>query len=236
MSGHDAVGVAGSWTMSRAEATDAEVIAASRDDPERLALIFRRHYRTVYRYVVSAVGRDDGPDVAAEVFVRAFAARYRFDPRFRSARPWLFGIAAHLVRDVYRARGRQGRALGRLGGRAVPAVGFEDDAVARVDVWDRVGPIGTLLGSLSPDQRDVVGLFALAGLSYEEIAQALGIPIGTVKSRLTRARRRLRNLIPPDDESSREEHGIWVNTPIPSASCGASPATRSRPPRRNRQR
>ncbi len=190
--------------MSPSDVTDAEAIVASREAPEHFALIFRRHYRTVYRYVVGAVGRDDGPDVAADVFVRAFAARHRFDTRFRSARPWLLGIAAHLVRRVYRSRERRDRALRLLGGYAVPDVGFEDDAVARIDAGDRVGSVGALLGSLSPEQRDVVGLFALGGLSYEEIAQALDIPVGTVKSRLTRARRRLRNLIPPNGEPSYE--------------------------------
>lgn len=188
--------------MNLEEATDADVIAASREDPEVFAEIFRRHHRAIYRYVVGAVGRDDGPDVAAEVFLRGFAARHRFDMKFRSARPWLYGIAAHLLRSLYRSRVRQGRAVERLAGRASPPMRLEDEALSRVDAENRVGSINMLFASLTPDQRDVVGLFALAELSYEEIAEVLDVPVGTVKSRLSRARRRLGNLIGPSGEST----------------------------------
>jgi RNA polymerase sigma factor (sigma-70 family) len=181
--------------------SDAEVIASSCDDPQQFELIFRRHYRAVYGYAVRAAGIANGGDIAAEVFVRALAARARFDAAFSSARPWLLGIAAHVVADQYRRWERESRALRRLGNREDTAVGFESEAVDRVAAQTAGGTMRALLGGLHPDERDVVGLFALADMSYQEIAQALHIPEGTVKSRLSRARTRLRNALAPFDQS-----------------------------------
>jgi RNA polymerase sigma factor (sigma-70 family) len=178
-----------------AAGSDAELIVASRDDPSRFADIFRRHYRAVYTYAVRAAGVAVGEDIAAEVFVRAFAARRRFDPMYRSARPWLLGIAVHLVADHYRRSERHRRAVNRVTPSVSGSATFEDDVAGRLDAAAAVGPVDRLLGRLRPEERDVVGLFALAELSYEEIADALGIPIGTVKSRLHRGRVALRNLL-----------------------------------------
>jgi RNA polymerase sigma-70 factor (ECF subfamily) len=185
--------------------SDAELIVASWDDPSRFADIFGRHYRAVYAYAVRAAGVTVGEDIAAEVFVRAFASRRRFDPAYRSARPWLLGIAARLVADHYRRSERYRRAVDR----ATPSVGgwveFEDDAARRLDAAAAVGPIDPLLAELRPEERDVVALFSLAELSYEQIAEALAIPIGTVKSRLHRARGTLRNLLSELSESIGED-------------------------------
>ena len=181
--------------------SDAEVIAGSCDAPEQFEVVFRRHYRAVYRYAVRAVGTTNGGDLAAEVFVRAFAARKRFDAAFSSARPWLLGIAAHVIADQYRRWEREARALRRLGGPAEASAGFEPEAVDRVAAQAAGVRMRKVLGGLPPDERDVVGLFALAEMSYQEIAQALHIPEGTVKSRLSRARTRLRNTLAAFDQS-----------------------------------
>ena len=180
--------------------SDGEIIGASLADPSLFEHIFRRHYRAVYRYGVRAAGRDDGADIAAEVFVRAFAGRHRFDVRYASARPWLLGIAAHLVADLYRRLEREGRALGRLVGRPGERVEFEQAAADRLDAHASVEAIRNLLAGLRPEERDVVGLFALADLSYQQIAEALQIPVGSVKSRLSRARSHIRNLLGAIDE------------------------------------
>ena len=179
---------------------DAELIEASWQDPERFGELFERYYEMIFRYAVRAVGPSDGADVAAEVFTLAFESRTRFDPAYRSAGPWLFGIAANVVGEVLRRRFRSGRAFGRLsppGSEPDTADGVAD----RVDA-ERTRPLlAAALGSLRPEELDVLLLAALGELSYPEIAGALGIPIGTVRSRLHRARQKLRNQIEPSDES-----------------------------------
>ncbi|WKZ82770.1 MAG: RNA polymerase sigma factor [Acidimicrobiia bacterium] len=181
--------------------SDADLVVASLDDPARFADIFRRHYPAVYAYAVRAAGATAGEDIAAEVFVRAFAGRHRFDPAYKSARPWLFGIAANLVADHYRRGERHSRALQRMTPPGAESTGFDTDVVIRVAAEASIGSAEQLLGRLRREERDVVGLFALADLSYEDISRALGIPIGTVKSRLNRGRVALRNLIAPFGES-----------------------------------
>jgi len=87
--------------------SDAEIIEASFEDPEMFAVVFKRHYRDIHRFVTAVVGYNDGPDLAAEVFVRAFASRQRYRLTYPSAGPWLWGIASNLVGDYYRGRARQ---------------------------------------------------------------------------------------------------------------------------------
>lgn len=183
--------------------SDAELIERSLEEPEVFGEVFRRHYRAVFGYAVRSVGYRDGPDVAAEVFVRAFAARRRYDTAYENARPWLFGIAAHLVADHYRRRERRRRATLRVD--SPMATGdFTDEAVGRVDAAAARDAIDEALGRLRPQEVEVVSLYALAGLSYGEIAEATGVAVGTVKSRLARARGRLRNLLGDFDEDNGE--------------------------------
>ncbi len=176
--------------MGDAHASDAEVIAASLDDPERFAEIFRRHHAAVFAYAVRWVGQTQGEEIASDVFVEAFAGRERFDPRFSSARPWLLGFASRLVANRSRRWGRESSAFARHG-LVLEATGFEDDLVAEMSVPARWA---VMARSLSRDQQEVVALFVFGELSYQEVAEVLGIEEGTVKSRLSRARGTLRNL------------------------------------------
>ncbi|NOY57219.1 MAG: RNA polymerase sigma factor [Actinobacteria bacterium] len=185
------------------DGSDAEMIEASWSDPSRFGDVFRRHHGAVYGYVVRTLGYPEGPDVAAKVFVEAFESRHRYDVSHPSARPWLLGIAAHLVADHYRRRERGRRATLRLGNpTTVPD--FADEAARRVDADAAHGVIRGALGQLRREEAEVVSLYALAGLSYGEIAEATGVAVGTVKSRLSRARGRLRNLLGDFDENSDE--------------------------------
>jgi RNA polymerase sigma factor (sigma-70 family) len=179
---------------------DSQLILASWTRPEEFGEIFRRHYSAVFGFVVGLVGMSHGADMTAEVFVRAFAVRKRYNPDYESARPWLMGIASNLVAGHYRKQAREGRALRRL---AIvrPLDGqFDEAAAERVDAF-QLGPrLAAAFATLRTEEAKVVSLFVFAGLSYAEIAIALGIPEGTVRSRLNRARTRLRNLMGGWDE------------------------------------
>ena len=174
--------------------SDAQVIAASRVEPRVFAAVFDRHYDAVHRYLARRVGSDLADDLAADTFTTAFDVRRRYDTAHPDALPWLFGIATNLLRHHRRGEARRLRAYARLD-RLADADGGFGGAEARVDAG-RAGPaIADALTRLSAGDRDVLLLFAWADLRYEEIAVALRIPVGTVRSRLHRARRRVRELL-----------------------------------------
>jgi RNA polymerase sigma-70 factor (ECF subfamily) len=175
--------------------SDADIIRRSWGDADAFEEIFNRHYRVIYRHVARRAGPDVAADVASEVFVRAFAARDRFKTEYASARPWLFGIATNLLRQHFRGSRRASAAIWRVVGRE--STRTPDDTAAsdaRVDAEALGGKIQSGLDALRQGDRDVLLLYAWEDLSYKEIATALGIPIGTVRSRLARARRRFREL------------------------------------------
>jgi RNA polymerase sigma-70 factor (ECF subfamily) len=165
---------------------DTQAIARSLSRPAVFELIFDRHFAGVHRYVSHCLGADAADDVAAETFVRAFAARARYAPLSRDARAWLFAIATNLVRDEVRRRGRDSGLTDRL------ALQVERQHVAGED---RDPQLHAALLALRAEEREVLVLFAWAELSYDEIAHATGAPIGTVRSRLSRARSQLRDLL-----------------------------------------
>ena len=179
---------------SMEEVPDAQVIARSLDEPRVFATLFDRHYDSVHRYLSRRVGWDIADDLTAETFTTAFDVRRRYDRDRPDARPWLFGIATRLVSHHRRSEGRRLHAYARL----EPA--SDDDggllgSEGRLDAADIAPVIAAALARLAARDRDVVLLFAWADLRYEEIAVALGIPVGTVRSRLHRARQQLRERV-----------------------------------------
>jgi RNA polymerase sigma factor (sigma-70 family) len=172
--------------------SDALIIEASLEEPDRFEAIFDRHYETIRRYAQRRLGADVGEEVASETFVEAFAHRARFEHDFSSARPWLLGIATNLIRHHARAERVHWNALKR-----VPWELEEDDAsdVGGLDAQRRGPEIVAALEKLTSEDRDVFLLFALADLTYAEVAQAARIPVGTVRSRIHRVRRTLRELL-----------------------------------------
>jgi RNA polymerase sigma-70 factor (ECF subfamily) len=145
--------------------------------------LFEDEFDAVYGYLARRVGRELARDLAAEAFTAAFAARRRFDPSRGTPRGWLFGIATNLLRHHYRAEERRLRALARLDERREEQAAPEEPRLAAA------------LAALAAEERDVLLLYAWADLAYDELARALGIPVGTVRSRLHRARARLRDAL-----------------------------------------
>lgn len=178
------------------ERSDAEVIAASLGDGDEFALVFERHFATVFRYVARRIGTDAAGDVTSEVFVRAFETRARYDTSRKVCRPWLYGIASNLVRDHIRRQRRRSRAYVRVAVQEEAGIDASmADAESRTSALLMAPVINSSLGKLNDGDREALLLFALGELNYEEIAEALSIPIGTVRSRLARARRRMQELV-----------------------------------------
>ncbi len=176
------------------ETTDASIIERSRDEPEVFSVIFDRYYPAIHRYACARLEPGTGDDVASETFLAAFDQRHRYDPAWPSARAWLYGIATNLIGRHRRAELRLYRALGRAG--TPGEVENHADRVAeRVSAQQLTPALATALAALSRGDRDALLLVVCAELSYTEVARALGIPIGTVGSRVTRARRRLRTTL-----------------------------------------
>ncbi|MEN0013706.1 MAG: RNA polymerase sigma factor [Solirubrobacteraceae bacterium] len=169
---------------------DAHVISASLADPERFATIFDRHHDRIAAYVRRRLTADGGDELAAQTFLIAFEQRARYDRAQRSAAPWLYGIATNLLRRHHRSETRRWKAYATHGETGAPAVDTSD-LDARADASAAGPALARSLARLRRDDRDTLLLFAWADLTYPEIAAALSIPIGTVRSRINRARRLL---------------------------------------------
>ncbi|MFC9977616.1 RNA polymerase sigma factor [Spirillospora sp. NPDC127200] len=178
---------------------DAELAAAFARDPDTFTAVYDRYFRDVYLYAAGRLDVQAGEDVAAETFCVAFAQRDRFDPARGELRPWLFGIATNLVARHRRKEARHYRALARSG--REPDTGSHENRVVASVAAQRMQPsLAKALAALNPGERDVVTLVALAQLTHEEVAQALGISYGTVGSRLSRARKKLRAVLDKEND------------------------------------
>jgi RNA polymerase sigma factor (sigma-70 family) len=156
-------------------------------DPSLFAGLYARHGLAVRRYVIRRVGSDPGEDLAAEVFVRALRARKSYRAERETALPWLLGVANHVIADHRRAERRRLAALARVV-RSAPRLIEHEHA--------GLGPeLAHELRRLPAADRDALLLMVWGELSYEEVSSALGVPIGTVSSRIARARRRLARAI-----------------------------------------
>lgn len=181
---------------------------AWRDDPERFADLFDAYHRDIHQYVASRLSVGYADDLAAETFLVAFRARDRFVGPVGHVRPWLYGIATNLIRRHRRDEERRYRALGRADAleRTHTDEAYDERIVDRVSAQGVQRGLAEALRSLKPGDRDVLMLVAVAELSYAEVAVALGIPQGTVASRLNRARRTVRAAL-GDEDPSRDEKG-----------------------------
>jgi RNA polymerase sigma factor (sigma-70 family) len=159
--------------------------------------VFAAEFRPLFRYLQRRVGAAAAEDLAEAAFATAFARWERLDPA-RPARPWLYGIAANLLRHHWRDEQRMLRAYARNG--VDPVLADDDEAVARVDAGAQGRALAAALAELRAGDREILLLHAWAELSDSEIADALSLPLGTVKSRLHRTRERLRNRLDPDGQ------------------------------------
>ena len=171
---------------------DATIIRASLVHPESFRTLFQRHHDRLRRYVVSRVGPQAAEDVVAEAFVVAFQARGRFDSASGTdALPWLLGVATNVLarrRTLERRWFAQCAAECREHEVVAP---FEDEVVERTDAARAMRQLARAMRRLPAREREPLLLHVTGELSYEDIATTLGVPIGTVRSRISRGRSRL---------------------------------------------
>ena len=174
--------------------SDADVIAASLREPARFGVLFDRHATVLHRYVVRRLGPAEGEAMVGDIFRIAFERRATYDLERPTARPWLYGIATNLVAKHRRGEARRLRAVARLAAQRLPAPDFTDRVSVELDAAELWPQVVEAVTALPEPERDALMLHVWEGLSYEDVADALGVPIGTVRSRLHRARAPLREL------------------------------------------
>jgi RNA polymerase sigma factor (sigma-70 family) len=182
------------------------------DDPDAFGALFDDYARAVYNLGFRLTGNwSAAEDVVSLTFLEAWRLRDRVAPDGGSLRPWLLGIAVNVTRNLTRAARRHQAALSRLPGEE-PVPDFADELAGQLDDSATLHRIAAGLAALRPAEREVLALCVWSGLDYAETAAAHGIPVGTVRSRLSRARGRLRALAeggdlarPPGEPAARRE-------------------------------
>jgi RNA polymerase sigma factor (sigma-70 family) len=163
-------------------------------DADAFGEVFDACAKSVYNHAFRLTGDwSAAEELMAMTFLEAWRGRARLEPGGGSLRPWLLGIATNLARGQHRRTGRERSALARL---AAPgdSPDFADDLIGRLDDAARLARLQRALASLRRDEFEVIALCVWSGLSYGECAAALGVPVGTVRSRLSRARAKLARL------------------------------------------
>jgi RNA polymerase sigma-70 factor (ECF subfamily) len=171
-------------------------------DPEAFRALFDEHARSVYNHAFRLTGNwATAEDVVSLTFLEAWRLRERVDvgPEAGSLRPWVLGVATNVALNARRAARRHAAALARM---SAPDIvpDHAEEVAARVDDRALVARTVAALATLRTAEREVLALCGWSGLDYAEAAQALSIPIGTVRSRLSRARAKLARLLGDDWE------------------------------------
>src|SRR5689334_15824475 len=174
--------------------SDAEVIGRSLGEPEAFGLIYDRHAAALLRFLGRRAGARVAEGLVGELFRIAFERRKAFDPSRGSALPWLYGIGSNLLLKHRRGEARRLRASARM---AAAEAAEKRTTTAALDARLLFPRVADAIEALPDDEREALLLFAWEELPYQSVAEALDLPIGTVRSRLNRARARLRELLEP---------------------------------------
>lgn len=182
---------------------DAELVELSWGDPAAFAGLFDRHFVAVYRFCLRRTNRTAAEDLAGETFRRAFESRYRYEVQHRDAKPWLLGIAMNLIRNYYRKENRRVRAYSALSDQMANSVSDAACSIAaQLDARADLTVVAAGLRSLPTDEVDALTMHVWEELTYAQIAEVQGVPVGTIRSRLNRVRGRIRELLAENGEST----------------------------------
>ena len=176
--------------------SDTEVIHRSLGEPEAFGLVYDRHAATLLRFLGRRVGANVAEGLVGELFRIAFERRKMFDTSRASALPWLYGIGSNLLFKHRRGEARRLRASARMA--AVGEAADRRAGAAALDARLLFPRVADAIEALPDGEREALLLFAWEDLSYQRVAEALQLPIGTVRSRLNRARAQLRELLEPE--------------------------------------
>lgn len=180
--------------------TDSMIIQRSLQEPSAFAEVFERHHVQIGRFAAQRVGAEAAKDVLSETFLIAFRKRGSFDLDRESAAPWLYGIAAKVIHRQRGQEARQWRAIAASARVVEPSSGRATErAEERADAEAAMKRLASRIAGLSKGDRDTLLLHAWGDLTYEQIAEALSVPVGTVRSRLNRVRRKLGVTPEPND-------------------------------------
>jgi RNA polymerase sigma factor (sigma-70 family) len=175
--------------------SDAELIGRSLGEPEAFGVIYDRHAATLLRFLGRRVGAKIAEGLVGELFRIAFERRKTFDASRATALPWLYGIGSNLLAKHRRGEARRLRANARIAASLETA--DRRAGAAALDARVLFPRVADAIETLPDGEREALLLFAWEDLSYQSMAEALELPIGTVRSRLNRARARLRELLEP---------------------------------------
>jgi RNA polymerase sigma factor (sigma-70 family) len=178
------------------DVSDSDLLAMAGSEPEAFGELFKRHSRSVYAYCARRTGSLDlAEDLTSVVFMEAFRRRRKLLLSNASALPWLIGVANNVVRNAERSLRRYRSALDRI---PVPANGIssEEDAMERLGAQEALARALEAISALTQGERDVVLLVLWSEFTYADAATALGIPVGTVRSRLASARAKFKDSAP----------------------------------------
>ena len=171
--------------------TDGTLIERScRGRPDAFVEVVSRHEIAVHAFLARRAGPQAAADLLGEVWLRAFAGRGGYDPAYPDARPWLYGIARNVLRAHWRAARTDDQAP-----LTEASTDPWDDVAGRLDSAARIQALLPAVRALPPDERDVLLLVAWEQLTPAQAATVLGVPPGTARSRLHRARTTLRLLL-----------------------------------------
>lgn len=164
-------------------------------DPRAFAELFDEYARSVYNHAFRLTADwSTAEDVMAATFLQAWRSRARVSDDGGSLRPWLLGIATNEARNHVRSNRRYRAAASALAAADFTLPDHADEVAGRLDDGGRIIAAVAALARLRLPEREVLTLCLWEGLDYESAARALGVPVGTVRSRLSRARERLRKL------------------------------------------
>jgi RNA polymerase sigma-70 factor (ECF subfamily) len=177
--------------------SDAELIGRSLGEPEAFGQIYDRHDPALQRFLGRRAGDRIAEGLVGELFRIAFERRKSFDVARESALPWLYGIGSNLLLKHRRGEARRLRASAEMA--AAPA--DRRATAAALEARLLFPRVAEAIETLPDGEREALLLFAWEDLSYQSVAEALELPVGTVRSRLNRARSHLRELLEPRGKS-----------------------------------